>query len=193
MQNYSQTEQRRPVVFDTKLEDIPGGVTVAVKNLTQKKVKAGTPIGKDVNGLYHVVKVAKLHANAANDATTYQVKKGHNFKVGDFITIKPGAKAYAITAIDTSNADYDVLTVGTTLGVALTASNNVYLVEAVAQAATDSSVLKFEPVGLVGTTFDVTEDDNHLVDCVVRGSVREGVIDPISPELKSKLPLIRFV
>lgn len=193
MQNFKQTESRLPVVFDTKLEDIPGGVTVASSDLVQKVVKAGTPIGKDGNGLYHVVKVAKLQADAANDATTYKVLKGHNFKVGDFITAKEAGKAYAITAIDTSNAEYDQFTVGTTLGIALTAASGAYLMEASAQATTDASVLKYQPVGLIGTTYDVVETQNHMVDCVVRGSVREAVIDPIGPAIKAKLPLFRFV
>jgi len=194
MQNLKQTESRLPVVFDTKLEDIPGGVTVASSDLVQKVVKAGTPVGKDENGLYHVVKVAKLQADAADDATAYRVLKGHNFKVGNVITAKESGKAYAITAIDTSNADYDQFTVGTTLGIALTVASGSVLMEASAVAATDISVLKYQPAGLIGTTYDVVESQNHLVDCVVRGSVREAVIDPIGATVKAKVqPLIRFV
>lgn len=87
------------------------------------------PVGKDENGLYHVVKVAVLTDDATNSATTYTVKKGHNFKVGDVLMLAPGGAAYAITAIATNSGDgsKDDLTVGTTLGVAAKAGDSLYL------------------------------------------------------------------
>lgn len=191
MQNVNKTETGLPLAFDSKIEDVPGGVTVAVTDLTQSSLAAGTVIGADNNGLYHVVKTFKMQANAADDAVTYRVYKGHNGKVGDIISQKPGAKAYGISAIDTSNAAYDVLTVPTTLGVALTAGD--VIVQANAVAAGNTSVLKYNPFGLTGTTIDIVAGDNHLVDCVVRGSARLANIPPISAELKALLPLIRFV
>lgn len=193
MQNFSKTETRGKLAFESKLEDVPGGVTVAVSDLTQAVVKAGTPIGLDQNGLAHVVKVARLQADVTNTATAYPVLKGHNFKVGDFLTAKTLGKAYAITSINTSNPNYDTLNVGTTLGIALTAASGATLMEASAQATGDTSTLKFEPLGLTGHDFDVLAGDNHLVDCVVRGSVKENNIDPVSADIKEKLPLIRFV
>ena len=39
-----------------------------------------------------------------------------SFKVGDFIMLKVGAKAYKITSINTSETLYDTINVGTTLG-----------------------------------------------------------------------------
>lgn len=66
------------------------------------------------------MKVAVLADDATNSATTYTVKKGHNFKVGDVLMLASGKAAYAITAIATNSGDAtkDDLTVGTTLGVA---------------------------------------------------------------------------
>jgi len=69
---------------------------------------------------------AVLYADAGNTDVTYQVKKGHTLIVGKYLAAVSGGKAYAITAIDTSNAAYDVLTVGTTLGAALTAGANLF-------------------------------------------------------------------
>ena len=69
MQNYFSAESPEKNVFLSKIEDISGGVTVAVKDLVQTRVGAGTPIGKDANGLFHVVKTAKMQADAAADAT----------------------------------------------------------------------------------------------------------------------------
>ena len=85
--------------FTHKLADIPNGITVSAADLTQKVLHEGTPVGKDENGLYHVVKVAVLSADATNTATAYTVKKGHNFKVGDVVMLATGSKAYTITEL----------------------------------------------------------------------------------------------
>lgn len=188
MQNYFKSESPEKLVFQSKLENIPGGVTVAVKDLTRKRVGAGTPIGKDANGLYHVVKTAKMQADAASSATEYKVLKGHDFKVGDFLAY--GSKGYAITAIDQSNADYDGLTVGTTLGAV---STGEVLFEGDKAAAT-GVVFKYTPEALVGTTFDVIPNDNHITDAVIRGSVVEAnIVVPINAGIKTALSLVRFV
>lgn len=188
MQNYFKSESPDKLVFQSKIEVIPGGVTVAVKDLTQKRVGAGTPIGKDTNGLYHVVKTAKMQAAAASTDTDYKVLKGHNFKVGDYLAY--GAKGYAITAIDQSNADYDKLTVGTTLGAVAV---NEILFEG-NKSASSGVTFKYTPEALVGETFDVIENDNHTPAAVVRGSVVEANIGaPINAAIKTSLSLIRFV
>lgn len=69
-----------------------------------------------------LLSVAVLYANATNIATSYQIAKGSRLKVGDYFAVTPGGAAYAITAIDTTSSTlYDTVTVGTTLGVAVTA------------------------------------------------------------------------
>lgn len=188
MQNYQKNEAPLAKVFITKLEDIPGGVTVAVKDLNATRVYAGTPLGMDDNGLCHVVKTAKVVATAASDATTYQVAKGHNFKVGDVLA--SGSKGYLISAIDQSSSDYDVLTVGTTLGAA---TIGAVLYEG-SKAAASGVTFRYAPKCLVGTTFDVIAGDNHLVDGIVRGTVIEANIEnaPISDAIKTAMPHIIF-
>lgn len=127
-------------VFTHKIADIAGGVNVATADLTQPVLHEGTPIGRDSNGLYHVVKTALLKANAANDATTYTVMKGHNFKVGDIIMAKTAGKAYAITTIATNSGNnaYDDITVGTTLGVAVSAGDELI-------SSASNAVVKIQP------------------------------------------------
>ena len=191
MQNTKKTETLGKLVFVTKIEDIPGGVTVAVSDLTQTYVAAGTPIGPDNNGLYHVIKTAKATASATNTATDYQVAKGHNFKVGDFLAVKPGAKAYAITAIDTTNTGYDVLTVGTTLGLAV--SNGAVLIQALAESASTSSGFKYTPTLLTNNDFDVVIGDNHLVGAWRRSTVKEANAPAVSAEIKAAMPLTQWV
>ena len=178
--------------FTHKLADIPNGITVSAADLTQKVLHEGTPVGKDENGLYHVVKVAVLSANATNTATAYTVKKGHNFKVGDVVMLATGSKAYTITEIATNadDATSDDLTVDTTLGTAAKAGDSLYLA---AKAGASGSAFKYAPVALVGESYDVDELSNHIVNAWTIGQIRESNIPPIGAEVKAKLTGIQFI
>lgn len=178
--------------FTHKLADIPNGITVSAADLTQKVLHEGTPVGKDENGLYHVVKVAVLSADATNTATAYTVKKGHNFKVGDVVMLATGSKAYTITEIATNadDATSDDLTVDTTLGTAAKAGDSLYLA---AEAGASGSAFKYAPVALVGESYDVDELSNHIVNAWTIGQIRESNIPPIGAEVKAKLTGIQFI
>lgn len=177
--------------FTHKVADIPNGITVSADDLTQKVLHEGTPVGKDENGLYHVVKVAVLTDDATNSATTYTVKKGHNFKVGDVLMLAPGGAAYAITAIATnSDGSKDDLTVDTTLGVAAKAGDSLYLA---AEAGASGAAFKYAPVALVGESYDVDALSNHIVNAWTIGQIRESNIPPIGAEVKAKLTGIQFI
>lgn len=178
--------------FTHKLADIPNGITVSAADLTQKVLHEGTPVGKDKNGLYHVVKVAVLSADATNTATAYTVKKGHNFKVGDVVMLATGSKAYTITEIATNadDATSDDLTVDTTLGTAAKAGDSLYLA---AKAGDSGSAFKYAPVALVGESYDVDELSNHIVNAWTIGQIRESNIPPIGAEVKAKLTGIQFI
>lgn len=178
--------------FTHKLADIPNGITVSAADLTQKVLHEGTPVGKDENGLYHVVKVAVLSADATNTATAYTVKKGHNFKVGDVVMLATGSKAYTITEIATNadDATSDDLTVDTTLGTSAKAGDSLYLA---AKAGASGSAFKYAPVALVGESYDVDELSNHIVNAWTIGQIRESNIPPIGAEVKAKLTGIQFI
>lgn len=178
--------------FTHKLADIPNGITVSAADLTQKVLHEGTPVGKDENGLYHVVKVAVLSADATNTATAYTVKKGHNFKVGDVVMLATGSKAYTITEIATNadDATSDDLTVDTILGTAAKAGDSLYLA---AKAGASGSAFKYAPVALVGESYDVDELSNHIVNAWTIGQIRESNIPPIGAEVKAKLTGIQFI
>jgi hypothetical protein len=187
-----QKDTRVVRAFLHKLADIPDGVTVASADFTQKKLSEGTAIGKDANGLYHVVKVAALTAAATATATTYNVEKGHNFKVGDFIMLKEGGKAYAITAIDTTtNTSHDVITVGTTLGVTGAIGDAIY--QAAAESADTTSKFLYEPSALVGESYDVEAESNLIVNAWLIGVIREANIKPLGSAVKAKLTGIQFI
>lgn len=178
--------------FTHKLADIPNGITVSAADLTQKVLHEGTPVGKDENGLYHVVKVAVLSADATNTATAYTVKKGHNFKVGDVVMLATGSKAYTITGIATnaSDATSDDLTVDTTLGTAAKAGDAIYNA---AKAGDSGSAFKYEPIALVGESYDVEALNNHIVNAWTIGQIRESNIPPVGSAVKAKLPGMVFI
>lgn len=114
--------------IDKAFKLVQGGFALDKTNLVAGQIlPAGTPLIYDEAARTAVVGTfATLYANATNSATTYQVKKGHIFKNGDYFSATPGGTAYAITAIDTSNTAYDVVTIGTTLGTALTAGQLLF-------------------------------------------------------------------
>ena len=178
--------------FVHKIADIPDGVTVATADLTGKVLPEGTPIGKDENGLYHAVKVAGLTAAATASATTYNVEKGHNFKVGDFVMLKEGGKALAITAIDTTtNTSHDVITTSATLGVAAAKGEGIY--QAAAESTGTASKFLYEPFALVGESYDVEPGSNLIVNAWLIGVVREENIKPVGSAVKAKLTGIQFI
>lgn len=188
-----QKDNRVVRAFTHRLADIPNGVNVSSSEFTQSVLKEGTPVGKDATtGLYHPVKVAILTKAAGATDVTYTVAKGHNFKVGDFIMLKPAGKAYAITAIATNATDAtsDDLTVGTALGAA---AKGAGIYQAEAEATGTQSKFKYEPVGLVGESYDIEPDSNLLVNVVTIGQVREALIPALGAEVKAKLPLIKFI
>lgn len=120
----SMTVQRRkdtrvPRVFQHKVADIRGGVSVKTAELGGDYLREGAVLSAPDNGICHVVKIAEVVAEVVAEVgasdTAIKVKKLHNFKVGDFVMTAEGGLAYAITAIDESNKDYDTITVGTTL------------------------------------------------------------------------------
>lgn len=177
--------------FTHKIADIPDGVTVSGADFVQKILTEGTAIGKDANGLYHIVKTAALTAAATATATTYNVAKGHNFKVGDFIMLKEGSKAYAISAIDTSAADQDVITVATTIGAAAAIGDAIY--EAAAESAGTTSAFRYTPFALVGESYDVEPGSNIVVNAWTIAQIREANIKPLGAAVKAKLTGIQFI
>lgn len=157
-------------VFQHRVADIRGGVGVKTSELGGDYLFEGTPLGAAVNGLCSVVKYAKVITAVAADATTIEVEKGHHFKVGDFVTSDEKAKAYAVTAIDKTNTAKDVITVGTTLGVAIAV--NGCIVEAAAEAAGDTSELKVIPQSINGTGQHVKPNDNIFTDAWLIGTTK---------------------
>ena len=196
MFNISQKKNNRVIrCFTHKLADIAGGVNIATSDLTQETLPEAVAVGIDSStGIAHVVKTAELTANASSTATTYTVKKGHNFKVGDYVMLATGAKAYAITTITTnsSNSAYDDIAVGTTLGKAATAGD--CLMQAAAESASTSSAFKYAPKGLTGEGYDVKQGQNIFANVWLIAVVKEAALEAKLPAaIKNALTGIQFV
>ncbi len=171
------------------VETAQGGFILDATGLTAgATIKAGTPVGFDESTRKAVIiKTAVLQADITNTATTIPVLKGHLYIVGDKIGATKGSKSYAITAIDTSNTAYDVLTVATTLGAALTAGTALFQTAAIGATAADFVVV---PDGLTYEAFTI--ENNIDVAVVIRGTVYARRIPKAPADLKLALPNIIF-
>lgn len=184
--------QNHPVII-SDLDGLVGGGTIKKTPLSSTdELKPGAIVGLDSNNLLEVLKTAELYENEANDETEYKVLKGHEFKVGDFIvdSALTGA-AYAITIVDTTTSeDYDILTVGTTLGHAMTEGE--CLVQATAEAAAGAAVMQVTPKGITRNSVDLSLA-NQPTGVMTVGSVNESLMPyPVDASVKALLPHIRF-
>lgn len=104
----------RNVVFDSILEDVPGGVSLDKTRIpsTLLYVGAGSPVY--VNKTTRVAELIKTAVCVADsvDGDNVRVAKGHLFAAADVVT--DGFVVSAITSITTTAADYDILVLATT-------------------------------------------------------------------------------
>lgn len=157
-------------VFQSKnLEDVPGGLTLDqdLNFETDQNVQAGELIKYDESTrLALIAKLATVYETTAG--TAIKVNKGHSLATGDIIsTGADGGEAYAITSVDQSNADYDIVNVGTSLG-SLTANDVLWLSSGVEGVASGAALL---PNGIL--KFDVKPSANDAISVVTRGTVYE--------------------
>lgn len=169
-----------------RVADIPGGVTVSVANLGGSALFEGTPLAVGGNGLYVVVKTVQIVTAATATATTYEVAKGHHFKVGDrFAT--DACNGQLITAIDKTDPAKDVITVGTTLGAAITAGTCAF------ESKGADKTLKNTPVAIVGSNYDVESGENLFADAWVIGVVRKANAPIVNDAILTALKNIAYV
>lgn len=169
------------------LADVPGGVTICTADLIPGSVlMEGTVVSTvDGAGMVHVLKSAAVYEAASANATEIKVAKGSQFKVGDFVT--DGAKAVAISAINTSDSKFDVLTVSLNSSTGLGALKVGNALEQAAAAASSNAVLKYTPMAMVADLHDVKADDNLWVPAVVIGTFKKSVVPAVSEAVLAKL------
>lgn len=166
--------------------DIPGGVGVSVANLGGSSLLEGTPIGKGNGGLFEVCKTAKVLAQAEANATTYEVAKGHHFKVGDRFAANDCA-GQVITSIDRNDEAKDVITVQTTLGKVVKAGDCAF------ESKGANTTLKVTPIAIAGSNEDVDNGENLWVSAWVIGVVQDGNAPATNDVIKAALKGVVYV
>ena len=169
-----------------RIADIPGGVTVKTANLGGTALFEGTPIGKGKDDVFEVCKTAQIVTKAEANATTYEVAKGHHFKVGDrFAT--DACNGQSITAIDKSDATKDIITVGTSLGAVVNPGTCAF------ESSGANKVLKVVPVAIAGSNEDVDANSNLFVSAWVHAVVRESNAPIVNDAIKNGVKNVSYV
>lgn len=168
---------------------LQGGFKLVTTGLTTDTVlPAGTPVlASETARTATVLKTAIAQASATNSATDYKLVKGHQFAVGDYLALTVGSKAYAITTIDTSNADYDLVSVGTTLGASVSAGDVFFKSSA---TGASSAALDVTPNGLLYQAVKI--ESNKPVAVAYEGRVYLRRIPGMPTDVKTALKLIFF-
>lgn len=178
-----------PVWQDTP-ENFQGGFKLVTTGLTANEIlPAGTPMYVDESARTATpLKTAVAQANATNSATDIKVLKGHFLAVGDFLAKTVGSKAYAITAITTTETDYDTVSIGTTLGAAITAGDVLFVSSAEGASA---AALNVTPNGLLYQSVKI--ESNTACAVAYKGAIYERrVTQGIPSAVKSVLYQILF-
>lgn len=170
-----------------KIADVPGGVTVNTSELGGSALLEGTPLAYLASdGAYHVCKTAKVVTAANDSATSYEIEKGSHFKVGDYFATE-AANGKQITAIDKSDASKDVITVGTTLGAAITVGTVVF------QSTGANKTVKYPPTAIAGENADVTASENLFASAWVIAVVRKGNAPVLNDTVAATLKGITYI
>lgn len=168
---------RVPAIWRGECKMLPAGFALNTPVAIGKVVLRGTPV--KVNVMNHTCDICKT-ASVLNGGTTTapRVNKGSLFEVGDKIT-KVGGAVATISKIDTSNADYDVLTLST--AISGLASGDV-----LAETDATAGEAKFEPNAVVGYDFESKANSVQILDCAYEAVVLEPSLDsPILPAWKN--------
>lgn len=166
-----------PVVFEQVFAEKPAGGVVPEPAYDLIPGTAVSAEGKPI-------KAYRLAKAVAADDTSIQIQKGSGVEVGD--VIGRGKKAVACTKVDTSNPNYDVVTV--TLGVAI--GNDVVLYQAKAASA-DAAEPIHKPMYVVGGPVYAGMGDQEVR--LVNGANLRKETAPISEEVVAMMKSIQLV
>lgn len=132
-----------PVFWRGEAKILPGGYKLLQTFPKGTVIPKGTPLHIVIGTLTAAVsKYAKVVS--VGTATKPRVSKGTLFQINDIVMKEGGTTGVTVSSIDTSNADYDVLTLSS--AISGLAADDV-LIEA---TATSSSAAKYEPNAVVG-------------------------------------------
>lgn len=132
-----------PVFWRGEAKILPGGYKLLQTFPKGTVIPKGTPLHIVIGSLTAAVsKYAKVVSGGTT--TKPRVPKGTLFQINDIVMKEGETTGVTVSSIDTSNADYDVLTLSSAIS-GLVADD--VLIEA---TATSSSAAKYEPNAVVG-------------------------------------------
>lgn len=169
-----------PVRIEQVIAEKPGGGLIANPAFEV----APTTAVAEVNGKFVPIKAYRLAAAVVAADTTIKIEKGSGVAVGD--AIGHGKLAVACTAVDESNADYDVVTV--TLGKAIAADTVLYQA---AEASADAAAPIRVPAYVTGNRVPANQGDSPVR--LLNGANLRRETACIAPEVAALLPLITLV
>lgn len=185
----TETSGRIPIIIKG-IEVATGGFKLVTTGLpADQLVPVGTPISCNEETRQAVVlKSAVLASNVTDTAVEYPVKKGQFLVVGEYLGASEDGAAYTITQIDSTNAEYDIITLETTLGVAMSEGEILFKSSGVGAS---SAKLHAVPTGLLWETVKI--EDNVTVSSLIRGTVyAKRIANGVHSAVRKALPLIVF-
>lgn len=160
---------------------LPAGFQLMQTLATGMVVRRGTPVCINVtNHTANICKTAKVLAGGTT--TKPRINKGNLFVVGDKIT-KVGGAVATISSINSSNADYDELT----LSSAITglAENDI-----LAETDATAGAAKYEPNAVVGADLEINGFGLPTLDVAYDALVLEPSLDcPVLSDWKAGFTL----
>lgn len=138
-----------PIIFEQIFAEKPGGGMVANSTFA---IKAGTAVGLDSNNNLKPIKAFRVAEDASSAATSIKIEKGSGIASGDIIGV--GGKAVASTAVDTTNAGYDEVTVS--LATAVSKGDVLYQAKAAKSSGAEAI---YSPLYLIGNEVPANAGD----------------------------------
>ena len=178
--NYKEATPVEPIYIEQVYAEKPGGGLVVS---AAYDIKPSTAVGYNAEGKLAPIKGYRLVDAVGTEDTTIKIQKGSGVEVGDVIA--NGKKGVASTAVDTSRADYDVVTV--TMGVAIKAGTCLYQ----AKAAGSSATPIYTPEYVVGNTIPANSGDYPIR--LINGANLRKETAIASAEVVALLPTIKLV
>ncbi len=167
-------------VFAKVFELFTGGFSVVSTNLRDDvTLPAGSLFTVDEETRQATpIKTAKLAATAANDATQIKVDSARYFKVGDNVALVADGSAFYINQITATGGAYDIIHLGTALGIAATvgSDNNVLFLSGVH----GTTGARLEGTANAISAYDVKVNGNlqNFISVLRRGTAYKKRIQP---------------
>lgn len=181
--NKTSYEGNNPDFWRGEAKILPGGFIIGQTLPVGSVLRRGTPlyIEDEPNRKAYICKSADVLDGS--DADALKVAKGHFFAVGDKVTTAGdttgSATPKSISAIDTSNAGYDVLTLSA--DITGLSNNKGTIVEAGGTTNAYLGKSKYEPNAVVGSDAEINGRGVASVDVAYEGVVlRNTVKAPIA-------------